>query len=168
MSNIEISHRSWLIIIIIRVGSDIESGAFYSDSKYKTSPMERNSNGDLLPFEMYDRRLISHQGYKFGIDFQNARIDCTNDASSCESYPPNVDSHRTQFVLDRRKGENYCSIQDATIFHNKSEHGTNIPIWSIDCKENVVLLGCVDGCLEFWDCISGKLKVGIRMVYNSE
>lgn len=32
------------------------------------------------------------------------------------------------------------------------------PIWCIDCRENIVVLGCANGRLEFWEGPSGKFK----------
>lgn len=33
------------------------------------------------------------------------------------------------------------------------------PIWCIDCRENIVVLGCANGRLEFWEGASGRFKV---------
>ena len=67
-------------------------------------------------------------------------------------------------VLDRRKNEsvyfannvNHVSNDRCTTVANSSR---NVPIWCIDCKDNIVVLGCVDGCLEFWEGSTGIMKV---------
>jgi len=35
----------------------------------------------------------------------------------------------------------------------------NSQIWCVDCNENVVVLGCADGSLQFWNLYKGILKV---------
>lgn len=80
----------------------------------------------------------------------------------CAPNSPDVDSHLTTHVLDKRK-ERFSHFNN--IFSNNTEindklnHQINKPIWCIDCKNNIIVLGCADGILEFWECSSGKLKV---------
>lgn len=77
-----------------------------------------------------------------------------------------VDIHHPAYVLDRRKTNegsfsqsNDYPIAQSNIFDKVDR--LNVPIWCIDCKNNLVVLGCVDGCLEFWECLTGKLKVSL-------
>lgn len=42
---------------------------------------------------------------------------------------------------------------------SESEICVNSRIWCVDCNENVVVLGCADGSLQFWDLYKGILKV---------
>lgn len=35
------------------------------------------------------------------------------------------------------------------------------PIWCMDFVDNLVVLGCADGRLEFWEGLTGKLKVSL-------
>lgn len=42
---------------------------------------------------------------------------------------------------------------------SESEISVNSQIWCVDCNENVVVLGCADGSLQFWDLYKGILKV---------
>lgn len=42
---------------------------------------------------------------------------------------------------------------------SESEICVNSQIWCVDCNENVVVLGCADGSLQFWDMYNGILKV---------
>ncbi|XP_065216116.1 sterol regulatory element-binding protein cleavage-activating protein [Planococcus citri] len=70
--------------------------------------------------------------------------------------------HFNAQVLDRRKDENVYSFTANHITNDRSATVTNssrnVPIWCIDCKDNIVVLGCVDGCLEFWECSTGIMK----------
>lgn len=42
---------------------------------------------------------------------------------------------------------------------SENEICVNSQIWCVDCNENVVVLGCADGSLQFWDMYKGILKV---------
>lgn len=42
---------------------------------------------------------------------------------------------------------------------SENEIDVNSQIWCVDCNENVVVLGCADGSLQFWDLYKGVLKV---------
>lgn len=42
---------------------------------------------------------------------------------------------------------------------SENEICVNSQIWCVDCNENVVVLGCADGSLQFWDLYKRILKV---------
>jgi len=42
---------------------------------------------------------------------------------------------------------------------SENEICVNSQIWCVDCNENVIVLGCADGSLQFWDMYNGILKV---------
>lgn len=42
---------------------------------------------------------------------------------------------------------------------SENEICINSQIWCVDCNENVVVLGCADGSLQFWDLYKGILRV---------
>lgn len=46
---------------------------------------------------------------------------------------------------------------------SENEISVNSQIWCVDCNENVVVLGCADGSLQFWDLYKGILKVNIQI-----
>lgn len=110
-------------------------------------------------FGVHNYSERSQQNYKCDLD-----IASNKHYSSDYLQSGSVDSH---YVRQRKPGiiscpnssDNlYSSIERNTIFCEKHNDRTNVPIWCIDCKDNVVVLGCVDGCLEFYDCTSGELK----------
>lgn len=102
-----------------------------------------------------------------GESYQRAYESMNNIASpmygvSFPSTSANIDAHLNAHVLDKRKeGNTYQMnhINQVTNSQGATSTRTNVPIWCIDCKDNIVVLGCVDGCLEFWECSSGLLKV---------
>lgn len=84
--------------------------------------------------------------------------------AACSSF---ADVHRNAQTLDKGKEENvYLThlVNQMTNNHGSpmNTQRTNVPIWCIDCKDNIVVLGCVDGCLEFWECSSGVLQVYLK------
>lgn len=65
------------------------------------------------------------------------------------------DTKKAKFTIysDQNEWEN----QSKTISEN--EISVNSQIWCVDCNENVVVLGCADGSLQFWDLYEGIRKV---------
>lgn len=41
------------------------------------------------------------------------------------------------------------------------------PIWCVDFCNDLIVLGCADGRLEFWEATSGKLMVSFSCNYTS-
>jgi len=67
----------------------------------------------------------------------------------------NQDENKSRHIInsDQNKWEN----RSKKISEN--EICVNSQIWCVDCNENVVVLGCADGSLQFWDIYRGILKV---------
>lgn len=63
------------------------------------------------------------------------------------------DTNKAKFTInsDQNKWENHSK--------HENENCVNSQIWCVDCNENVVVLGCADGSLQFWDLYKGILKV---------
>ena len=38
------------------------------------------------------------------------------------------------------------------------------PIWCMDYQENLIVVGCANGSLEFWEGTTGKFKVNIKKI----
>lgn len=41
----------------------------------------------------------------------------------------------------------------------KCANGTLQPIWCVEYLDNLIVIGCADGRLEFWEATTGRLKV---------
>lgn len=54
---------------------------------------------------------------------------------------------------------NETDKENRTKKNSENEICVNSQIWCVDCNENVVVLGCADGSLQFWDLYTGILKV---------
>lgn len=60
-------------------------------------------------------------------------------------------------MLTDNSEQNKWEKQSKNISEN--EIFVNSQIWCLDCNENVLVLGCADGSLQFWDMYKGILKV---------
>lgn len=67
----------------------------------------------------------------------------------------NQDANRASFTINSDHKE--WEIRSKKMSEN--EISVNSQIWCVDCNENVVVLGCADGSLQFWDLYKGILKV---------
>ena len=38
---------------------------------------------------------------------------------------------------------------------------SSVSVWTMDCEDGLIILGCSNGTIEIWDTLSGQLKVGI-------
>jgi len=55
------------------------------------------------------------------------------------------------------------------VFPGRSGLGGDVPpIWCMDCRENLVVIGCANGRLEFWEGSSGSFKVSPFLVLISK
>jgi len=132
----------------------------------------------------FDQSLYVHDfkvvNYCFSESYTNGRFEISPgrsniisslnncDYSSFHASKANVESQNAHRVLDKREKEcvnnaSYSNISDSSapnvIFCNGSAQRVNVSIWTMDCFDNTVVLGCEDGCLEFWDCSTGELRV---------
>lgn len=73
--------------------------------------------------------------------------------TNSNSTNQNANNSRFTINLDQNEWEN----QSKKVSEN--EIYINSQIWCVDCNENVVVLGCADGSLQFWDLYKGILKV---------
>lgn len=65
------------------------------------------------------------------------------------------DVNKTMFVINPDNNE----WKNRSKKNSENEISVNSHIWCVDCNENVVVLGCADGSLQFWDLYKGILKV---------
>lgn len=63
-------------------------------------------------------------------------------------------------------GDNWNSLVNSTLVaelcaNDERGIGKNsvTPIWCIDCLDNLIAVGCSNGQIEFWECLTGKLQV---------
>ncbi|VVC36005.1 Hypothetical protein CINCED_3A010085 [Cinara cedri] len=65
------------------------------------------------------------------------------------------DVNKPRFTINSDKKSEWESLSKRV---SENEICVNSQIWCVDCNENVVVLGCADGSLQFWDLYKGILK----------
>lgn len=97
---------------------------------------------DLINFILTVCRLCARCKNIFAVENINSNktYQCTNQA---------------RFTIN--SDQNELENQSKNISENETY--VNSQIWCVDCNENVVVLGCADGSLQFWDLYTGILKV---------
>lgn len=65
------------------------------------------------------------------------------------------DAKKAKFIMN----SDYNEQESRSNHISENEICVNSQIWCVDCNENVVVLGCADGSLQFWDLYKGVLKV---------
>lgn len=70
------------------------------------------------------------------------------------NYDKSQDNNKSRRSIN--SGQNEWKNRTKKISEN--EIYVNSQIWCVDCNENVVVLGCADGSLQFWDMYKGILK----------
>lgn len=74
------------------------------------------------------------------------------------------DTNKAKYTInsDQNKWENHFK------HISENEICVNSQIWCVDCNENVVVLGCADGTLQFWDLYKGIIKVWHCIYFNKK
>lgn len=57
---------------------------------------------------------------------------------------------------DRRESSRGSTSDSGAI---KCANATLQPIWCVEYLDNLIVIGCADGRLEFWEATTGRLKV---------
>lgn len=76
------------------------------------------------------------------------------------------------FKMNRRLSGSYTKpINNLTTLkpnsnENSSERNITSPIWCIDYMDNLIVIGCADGKLEFWDTSTSSLRVRIKKMHS--
>ncbi|KAJ8958883.1 hypothetical protein NQ318_019651 [Aromia moschata] len=159
--------------------SDYESGSPPSRDEMFPRLLNRiNSDfshitGDPLPSSdsKYDFNK-SYRYFYFNHDYDvkiRNRHECLKDDGKRYSFSEN--SAKRQCSGDSsRPGNSEVSFRDGSaskivnVDRELSECGSNLngnklsPIWCMECLDNLIVIGCADGRVEFWEGTTGKLK----------
>lgn len=83
------------------------------------------------------------------LDSEEYPEDSSYGSLNSTSHSQNINTsqllHVDQYALRRSSSEDYAGCSDEVP-----------PIWCIDCRENIIVLGCANGRLEFWEGASGR------------
>lgn len=100
-------------------------------------------------------------------------VNCVKDTEVCDENSFSLHSHDSTVtsLRNRNKGRLVCNgsadsdrteSEDASSEAVSSSNGTPItesPVWCMDFCNDLIILGCADGRIEFWEASSGKFMV---------
>lgn len=127
----------------------------YNSTSYGTSPTKSD-------FERSYRYFYSNHNYgeKLKQKDDENRINCQSDSIKCKSK----DFSRTKCDLDKNCF-NHSDNSELSSFTRQSSDCDKFSdfgissIWCIDYLDDLIVAGCADGRLEFWEVNTHKLKV---------
>lgn len=73
------------------------------------------------------------------------------------------------FKMNRRLSGSYTKpLNDLPLLQGNSNENSNLvsPIWCLDYMDNLIVIGCADGKLEFWDTTTSTLRVSHLMFFG--
>lgn len=79
-----------------------------------------------------------------------------------ENYRRIFDDHERwkETVHSGKRGEYWDTGGEGEIMEKEEEDSTEMsPIWCMDYQENLIVVGCANGTLEFWEGTTGRFKV---------
>ncbi|KAJ8926743.1 hypothetical protein NQ314_020860 [Rhamnusium bicolor] len=128
--------------------------SFSTDSKYDFNKSYRyfyfNHNYDVKPRKRYD-----------GIREDSKRNSFSERQSFSDSSKTKNCEHNSEFSF---RSDSVGSNRLMYLNREWSDSGNNIsanrlsPIWCMDYLDNLIVIGCADGRIEFWEGTLGKLK----------
>ncbi|XP_034230725.1 sterol regulatory element-binding protein cleavage-activating protein isoform X1 [Thrips palmi] len=125
--------------------------ASLASSPHSPSPDDSKSGYD---FGSKYRELF--QMHRLSCDLSGSSLDSEDVSGDCSCGSVNSSSATPNSFLSPR-----LSVDEFPIRRSSVEDPIPVavpPIWCIDCRENIVVLGCADGRLEFWEGASGRFK----------
>lgn len=151
--------------------SDYESGS--PPSRDETFPKLLNRiNTDFSHIKDFSSLTSSDSKYNFNKSYRHYYFNHDYDVKlrNCEKAP------KRQSIGDNLRGtlsESNSEVNtkrnsvngDKVNFSRESSSGSNFnatgfsPVWCMDYVDNLIVIGCADGRLEFWEGTTGKLKV---------
>lgn len=96
-------------------------------------------------------RKASNESDKNVFVFNSSSVDTVN-----SSYIRNKSKLSNCSITSRTEGSD---MNDANSLNWKGKAIRESPVWCMDFCNDLIILGCSDGRLEFWEASSGKLMV---------
>lgn len=130
------------------------------DNAYDLPDLKSTINIKFSSMKQSSGQQAYEQGFDFGDQYKHL----------FEEHNKSIDELRNSESLEQLcipNGKlNSSGIVNNTFLLNtdKTVQITHIvsPIWCMDYQENLIVVGCANGSLEFWEGTTGKFKVNIR------
>lgn len=117
---------------------------------------------DLKRSEVFDfgeqyRQALSEFEKKSSVRYRNKYSDVMR------RHSEKFDYEKVQLSNDERSIESSEDLADNCVFTGSERDTLKLsPIWCMDYLDNLIVLGCADGRLEFWEGTTGKFKVTLK------
>jgi hypothetical protein len=104
----------------------------------------------------YSNTLVNRKNISFDLDYPINSATKSNRSSLSSS--PHSSQFRSQQQQQQHHNHHHPSPSEAVSrkFYNLS------PIWCLDFLDNLIVIGCADGRLEFWEGTTGSIKVSLN------
>lgn len=123
---------------------------------------EAKENVDLSNINPHKQETIpisrksSDESDKNVFVFKSSSVDAVN-----SSYIRNKSKLSNGSITSRTEGSD---INNSINFNWKGKAIRESPVWCMDFCDDLIILGCSDGRLEFWEASSGKLMVCLTII----
>lgn len=158
-----------------------EKGVFNRKKQRKEVELKPNINfSDLKLNNCNTSQRDSNKGFDFGAQYKcllkdndlkdesevdgnhfilNESLVCNNETEKNEKrYSLPISCENTNNLSNSNYVSEFCN--------NCEGSGKNVPpIWCLDCLDNLIVVGCSNGRIEFWECITGRFKVIDKIIY---
>lgn len=121
---------------------------------------KENVNSNYLNIKKHDVNSISAKDDDVNdekIFIFNSNVDYVNNSRDRRKLYNNIQIRRTEEECDN-------SIADNLDWKGKAIKES--PVWCMDFCNDLIIIGCADGRLEFWEASSGKLMVSIHFIIH--
>jgi hypothetical protein len=155
---------------LLRTSDDSLSGSLNKSREKSTGSQMRLRN--LIKFDFHNRE--EGEGRDIREDFQSsyekyfpsAPINITTSRHSLHSdatdYEPMYNGFHEESPKLNSNSNSKVAVQRSNSLNSENNlekcYATS-PIWSLDFKDNLIVIGCADGRLEFWEGTTGNFKV---------
>lgn len=96
---------------------------------------------------------------RINTNFSNAKLNAT---APCESSRYNFDAYFSTHCKCGKSGCESCGkswLMRRQQTRDGDDFDVGVPIWSMDYMDNLIVVGCANGQIEFWEGTTGNLKV---------
>ncbi|KAI4464852.1 sterol regulatory element-binding protein cleavage-activating protein [Holotrichia oblita] len=120
----------------------------FSNSSLRNSDFKRS---EVFDFGIHYRQVFSEFEKKSSVRYKNSEWP--------RHHSDKSDYDKIYWRRDETTNESMEDLDDSMFNGNEKELPKLSPIWCMDYLDNLIVLGCADGRLEFWEGTTGKFKV---------
>lgn len=136
---------------------DLRSSINTNFSSLASSPHSLSADDSKSGYDFGSKYRELFQLHRLSCDLSSSTLDSEDVSEDCSYGSLNSSAPQNSFISPQ------LSVDEFAYRRSSAEDPIPVPVppvWCIDCRENIVVLGCADGRLEFWEGASGRFKVG--------